>query len=505
MYKHWQGKLPLAVSFWINFVLLNFVIGSIRYFIYTQGIIENPVVIVREFIFFSIFMFFIFYPWQIIGLWRSCHNHIKKTGRRFWARLGQIIVILFLIVLSVKLTSSLPGYKEHLRTGFRKDTELEDYTITLKKNNTLIRLDGELRYGISKDVANFLRKYPNVKGIILDSFGGRPYEGRALARLISTYGLDTYSIRGCHSAATTAFIAGKNRFLVRGANLGFHRPRYDKSSNKYIKKSEAKDMLIFQRQGVKQEFIDKLFNTPYDDVYFPKYSELLKAGVVHKIVKFSDIIPEVNQTNPNDFNEVSLNDATFEAIRKYEPEIYQNITKDLNIRIRNGADVNDMQYFEASYKKKITEHNLYRTSNEAAIGYAKELLDNLKKLEEENPFLCLKSICPEEYGYINLFDYIDEPNQMIDAMNKVIVDAYKKHNPAINAKAAERLLTKLTNKLGDDANCLNIETQDLQNSKQYKQYCDVVIRFYELILSEDKAAAGNALRYLFSQSKNEGK
>jgi hypothetical protein len=159
---------------------------------------------------------------------------------------------------------------------------------------------------------------------------------------------------------------------------------------------------------------------------------------------------------------------------------------------------------EASYKKTVTEHNLYRTSNEAAIGYFKELIHNLKKLEKEEPFLCLKSICPDEYGYIYLFKYIDEPNQMIDAMNKAIVNAYEKDNPAIDVKAAELLLTKLTNKLGNDANCLNIETQDLQNSKQYKQHCDVVIRFYELILSEDKAEAGNALRYLYSQSKNEG-
>lgn len=508
--KHWRGELPLGVSFWINLILLNVVIRLIIYYFYSYIIIlENPVIMAREFIIFSAFTFFILYPWQIIGLWRSCNNHIKKCGRRFWARTGQIIVVLGLIASLMDIMEKGPDYKENFQISFEKDTKLKDHTLTQEKNNTLIHLQGYLCYGISKEVAHLLKKSPKVEGIILDSLGGRPYEGRALAKLITTYGLDTYSFTGCYSAATTAFIGGKNRFLVRGANLAFHQARYSSKnlgvSNTRTKKEEAEEVLIFQRQGVKKEFTDKMFNTPSDDLYYPKYSELLKAGVIHKIIKFSEIMPEEYQADTNDFNEVSLDEPTFEAIRKYEPETYQKIKETLNKKIRNGADEADLQNMKTNYKKTVTERNLYQTSNEAAIGYFKELVKNLKKLEEEYPFLCLKSIYPDEYGYINLFNYIDEPNQMIDAMNNVIIDAYKKHNPAMNAKAAELLLTKLTNKLGDDANCLNIETQDLQNSKQYKQHCDVVIRFYELILSEDKAAAGNALRYLFSQSKNEGK
>jgi hypothetical protein len=504
IYKHWQGKLSLAVSFWINFILLNVLINSVRKYFFSYYIIENPIIIIREFIIFSAFTFFILWPWQFTGVWRSCNNHIKKGGSRIWARLGQAFIILVLILA----LSNLPGYKDLLRFSFEKTNESERYTLTMEKNNTLIHLKGELCYGTSKEVAHLLRKYPKVEGIILDSQGGIAYEGRALAKLISAHNLDTYSFTGCYSAATTAFIGGKNRFLIRGTNLGFHQCRQDandlKWSNVDIKKDDAKDILIFQKQGVTQEFTDKMFNTPSDDLYFPKYSELLKAGVIHKIVKLSEIIPEESQADTNDFNDVSLDDPTFEAIRKYEPQIYQNIMGDFNKKSKKRTDKAYLQYMEASYKKTVTEHNLYRTSNEAAIGYFKELIHNLKKLEKEEPFLCLKSICPDEYGYIYLFKYIDEPNQMIDAMNKAIVNAYEKDNPAIDVKAAELLLTKLTNKLGNDANCLNIETQDLQNSKQYKQHCDVVIRFYELILSEDKAEAGNALRYLYSQSKNEG-
>ena len=42
---------------------------------------------------------------------------------------------------------------------------------------------------------------------------------------------------------------------------------------------QAKDLLFFQQQGVKSEFIDKLFNTQPEDLWYPTVDEMLDAGV----------------------------------------------------------------------------------------------------------------------------------------------------------------------------------------------------------------------------------
>jgi hypothetical protein len=510
--KHWHGKLSLAVSFWINFVILNFVIRLLWKFCCYNKIIENPVISARVIVVLGVFAFLIVYPWQIIGLWRSCNNHIQKSGRYFWVRASQVLVVLGIILTLGNLNSFWPIYQHCFRIGFEKDNDWGNYTLTLEKDNTLIHLQGGLGLGISKEVAHLLKKYPEVKGIVLDSYGGRIYEGRMLAKLISAYGLDTYSLKGCYSAATTAFIAGKNRFLGMGANIAFHQYRADSKNIEAfafvdMEKEQARDLLIFQQQGVQREFIEKLFNTPSDDLYYPTVDELLNAGVIHGIVNPSDVIPVEYQVNPNDFNEAFLSDSAFKVIRQYEPETYKKIMAELEEQIKNGATRIEIQHTGASYMKEIATRAMPRTSDEALIRFAKEMVDGLKKLEEKDPFLCLKSLYPQRYGAVNFFEYPsqDEPNMMLDAMDNIIVDAYEKNNPPVDTQAAEVLITELVAQLGDDAQYLDIETQDLQNSEQYKQHCDVVIRYYELILNEDKATAGNVLRYMFSQIENEYK
>ena len=193
----------------------------------------------------------------------------------------------------LNLNSYWPTYKSCFRLAFVKD-ESESYTLKLEKNDTLIHLQGGLSFGVSKEVSKILKKNPRIEGIILDSIGGRIYEGRELAKLISAYGLDTYSLKGCYSAATIAFIAGENRFLGMEANLGYHQYQMDyEGLDAYVdmEEEQAKDLLLFQQQGVKSEFIERLFETSHDDLWYPTVDEMLDAGVIHGIVNPSDLLP----------------------------------------------------------------------------------------------------------------------------------------------------------------------------------------------------------------------
>ena len=72
-----------------------------------------------------------------------------------------------------------------------KTLQLSEYTLDLKKNNTLVHLQGGLGLGISDEVTELLATHLDVEGIILDSQGGWINEGQRLADLISSYGLDS--------------------------------------------------------------------------------------------------------------------------------------------------------------------------------------------------------------------------------------------------------------------------------------------------------------------------
>ena len=499
--KHWRGELSLSVSFWINLVLFNVAIMLLNAFFLYGGIIENPVIFARVVIIFSAFAFLIIYPWQIIGLWRSCNNHIEKRGKRFWARTTQVIVVLGFIGTLSNLNLLWPIYKDYLHLGFGED-EYGSYTLTLEKNNTLIHLQGELTFGVSEELAKLLKKYPKVKGIILDSSGGRIYEGRELAKLISAYGLDTYSLKGCYSAATTAFISGKNRFLGMGANLAFHQYKMGyKNLGALVdmEEEQAKDLLIFQQQGIKSEFLDKLFNTHHDDLWYPTVDEMLDAGVIHGIVNLSDLLPVEYGFTSKEFDEAFLDIPVYKTIQKYNPDSYREIMLVFDELIKKGATRIELQHEVANAIESLAFTTLPRTSDEALIQFTQAIVEKLKKLREIAPILCLKMLYPQQYGVLDFSKYSSDDGKslMIDALDKVVIDAYEKNNPFVDTEAAELLLEKLRLELGEYADYLELE--DLQNTDDYGRHCDAVIRLYEIILAEDKISAGNALRYLFSQ------
>ncbi len=122
----------------------------------------------------------------------------------------------------------------------------------------------------------------------------------------------------------------------------------------------------------------------------------------------------------------------------------------------------------------------------------------LKYLEILGPILCIKNIYPDQYGSIDTskyrFDYDRAP--MINAINNVIIDAYEKNNPAVDLIEADTVMDDVISRMGDDVDYL--APHDMQNSEDYRRTCNAVIKYYEIIIALDKPAAGNFLRYIFS-------
>lgn len=500
--RHWQGELSLAVSFWINFFLLNVAKISFDTWLTQNSPIKHPQIAARVGIIYIAIVLVIVYPWQIIGAWRACNRHVATTGKAFWARAAQVFLIFGFLATLGNLNKSWPIYNDLYDLGFKKD-QFANYTLKLENNDTLIHLKGGLGFGVSEDIAEFLKHHPEIKGIILDSIGGRIYEGRELSKLILIHGLDTYSLEGCYSACTTAFIAGENRFLGIGANLAFHQYIMGyKALGDFVdvKKEQQEDLRIFERQRIKPDFVKKLFDTPHDDLWYPTIDEMLNAGVIQGVVNPSDITPVKYEASSKDLDEAFLSVSVFRVIRQYDPEAYQKILEELEELVKKGATQVELQEKVASYIEVLVTRTMSQTSNEAVIRFAQVMIDVLKTLEEKDPILCLKNLYPQQYGTVNNSRYLsnDEMMLLLDAMSRIIIDAYEKKSPSVDTEDAELQMQKVVLHLGEDAKYLELQT--LQNSAQYKRHCDVVVKIYNLILNEDKKTAGNALRYVFGQS-----
>jgi len=499
--NHWRGQLSLAKSFWINVFLINMGVMLFNKWLTEASPIENPVVTSQIFIIFTFMAVAIVYPWQIIGVWRSANRHAEETKKVFWPSAVKITVVLSLFGTLGALITSWPIYKDLYQVGFGKD-EYGDYRVELIEDGKLIHLKGGLGFGISIEVNKLIAKNPNVEGIILDSIGGRVYEGRKLSKIILIHSLDTYTLNGCYSACGTAFISGNKRYLAKGANLAFHQYRQlSESFELYgdMTSEQKKDLMIYQRRDISQDFIDKIFKAKQDDLWYPTVDEMLDAGVVHEVVNPSSLKPiKYGSFNPDDLDEALKEISVYQVIKKYEPKVYTQIIEEMEAQMKKGASLLEVKQQVSGYIELIASRSLPLASDKAVIKYISEVIKVLAILEKKNPILCMKNIYPEIYGPTEVTKYLtsEELIPMMDAMSLVIVDGYESNNAEIDTIEGEQLIAQVVDQLGDDSKYF--ETQELANKEDYSKACKSFIRFYELILANDEKIAGNGLRYAFS-------
>lgn len=500
--RHWRGELPLALSFWVNLFLLNLLIQFIIAWYDDACPITNPVISARVAIIFNALRFFVVYPWQFVGTWRSCTNHIGKYGKYFWSRTAQTLIVIGVITTFGVITSSWSVYEALYKIGFQKD-EYANYTLEMEKDNTIIHLKGGLGFGVSKDVKKLIEKYPSVNGIILDTIGGRIYEGRELYKLIYNYNLDTYSLEGCCSSGTIAYIAGNHRYLGLGANLAFHEYSSYEGLDEFVDLEEQQnnDLILFQKQGVKNEFLAKIYNASSDDLWCPTIDELIEGGVVHGIISPSELVTiDYEESDYAEIEEIITDIKFFATIKKYEPEIYSEITSKLKYQIEQGASQVELNQSVAMTLIPIISRVFPKTSNKASVIFMAKFMEVFKQWKDQDPLLCMKLLYPGEYGRAGKFpsNFYDDMMGLLDSMSDLVSDAYEKTNTEVDVLSAEEFLDDNIYILLEK-NLAYLDINDLHNTEDYRHHCEAIIKMYEAILNYDEDTAGNALRYFWTQ------
>lgn len=125
--QHWRGDLPLWVSFWVNYFLLNIflylliavvLMGQMNGQYPAQA---DPAYIIRFYLILIGVQLIVVYPWQIIGLWRASDKYRKEKNKTLWPLLAQAVVIVGLIWVIAKFTSDWENYKNLYGLGFDED------------------------------------------------------------------------------------------------------------------------------------------------------------------------------------------------------------------------------------------------------------------------------------------------------------------------------------------------------------------------------------------------
>lgn len=229
------------------------------------------------------------FPWQIVGLLRSCEKHFVHHGHTLKIRTIQGLVIVVIMMNAVGVIDSMQWYLSRQNQALEKASisKTKNYSLTLQKNSTLIYLDGSFDFGITGDMETILTSNPGIHGIVLSSSGGYVSEGRGIFRLIDQYKLDTFVYEECSSACALAFIAGNNRYMAANARLGFHQYNFELQTAFQpvdILEAQKEDLKLLAKKHISSHFLEQVFKQPSHLIWFPNVEELLDSGVINTLI-----------------------------------------------------------------------------------------------------------------------------------------------------------------------------------------------------------------------------
>jgi hypothetical protein len=499
---HWRGELSLGVAYWGNLILLTMFFSFLGNQIDEISLTIHPVVYSRLAFSFNMFIIFILYPWQIVGTWRTCKRG-REGVKTSWGILVQVLIVFGVLGAIGNLKNNMPTYKNLFHVGFDyKKDGFGDYKVQLANNKLFIHITGSLGFGVSEELEEILEKHPKVNGVILDSRGGRIYEGRELAKTIKRKGLDTYSLKGCHSACATAFIVGKKRYLGTEASIGFHQYRGFGSAES-LELAQESDLQFFTQAGVKENIIQRLFKTSSEDFWYPTINQMLDGNVIHGVVNASDLSPIKYQAGSiSKLKEVFSDLPIYRALKKYDLKTYNLMVQSAEEQMQKGASAVEVQNAIAKYFEKIAMKRLPKASNDTLIKFAGIFKRILEQANNESPISCMKFLYPEEYGAVLFTQFVSKKNldEVNSVMTQVIIDSYELKEVPVNTELAEAEMGGITEKaLSVFEGRENLfELKNLQNQDDYRTHCNMFVQIYTQLLKEDRGTASNLLRHLFS-------
>ncbi len=287
---HWRGEHSLGRATLVNFLPLFCVLWWLLDPL-AAALKDDARVAYSAIIVYCMGLFVPVMVWQSTGVMRSCERYLLNYGNPVFGRAAQAGVIaaaLGAIIAAVGAVQEVGARQIELaldREWREKTTRV--YDIARIGDSTLARLGGDMQNGTTRELERWLDDNPDVVGLVLDSTGGRVYEGRGVARVVTERNLDTYTFTGCYSACTTAFIAGRRRYVGSGAKLGFHQYRYDTTKNLgYLdpREEQEKDRTWYRGRDIDERFLERVFETPDTEMWFPEPAMLIDYGVIHGIV-----------------------------------------------------------------------------------------------------------------------------------------------------------------------------------------------------------------------------
>jgi hypothetical protein len=281
--SHWRGEQSLAWSYWVNNGLLAvpLALGLTGLMAWISHIGDSLQL--------SAIVLLVGWPlvlaldvWCIVGAWRAAREYRHLGGSALWTLLARISLVLGALQTLASLSFGLaPQLGDYWKMA-RGIDPIGQASFAVSPEGHKLSLSGPIGLGDASRLKALLAEHPGIKRIELASPGGRLREAERMVTLLRERGANTRAVGDCESACTLVFLAGAQRQLMPGAQLGFHRassgtanPVFDELANEHLSRT-------YRRMELPEYFITRTLKTPAHRMWYPGSEELISHALIER-------------------------------------------------------------------------------------------------------------------------------------------------------------------------------------------------------------------------------
>lgn len=501
--RFWRGEFSLALSFWVVGLL-----GVGLFFVLPEGV--GWLVRGRDFNPFVTFaaivaiwtIVVVLQAYFTVGIWRSAsYQRLHAFGRgELWGLAAQLVLALAALYSArLFIVTGLPELAEGAGMALFDDPSLPPYSVRLMRGGTEAEIAGGFKYGLARETETLFASAPQLRVVHLNSAGGRLGEAVKIARLIARRRLDTYTSATCASACAVVYAAGHERYLRRGARLGFHRSFFAGSEN-----AEAMKRLLLSA-GIAPAFVDRAVAQPAESIWYPTDAELTEGRVVTAFVDshrfaasgfgaFATLMA---------FENALRRTPGLEVLSESQPELFNDIAELYQKRYVEGRSIGETE--DEVRRTKVAPfiaQRLPQVDDGILVDYALLLADQYAALGARDPASCFAYAT--RGGNARTGALMGPALQKRELALTERVLRSKSHRIAASPEAIQALNIAVYRKVAEafdpQAAALLSEPAKVQPD-QYALFCKVAVARLQAIASLRQDEAGDLLSSLFGGAR----
>ncbi len=384
------------------------------------------------------------------------------------------------------------------------------YRILSYRDGAEIEIIGTLTGGVAAALGRTLKTTPQAKVVHLNSFGGLSFEGLRLFELIRSRGLVTYTSGWCYSACTTAFLGGRERWIARGARLGFHKPaRAGAGPDDVSWVLGVEGALLDSYVDIPADFVRKAQSIPHETMWYPSIDELRRANVVTGVAEPDRFAATGFGDGPTPENvaAVLLKISPYDSIRRLDPAAFDAL-RDLWLAAFAGTRPwEDVSIDARTHLGPLFEKHVAAASDQAVIDYATATAEQMESQRGSRPDVCVALVLGEpeaaDAAASSLIPF-DLEQAKSAAYDEIFATAALTPQPPPVEREAGLLIDRVIRTLGDKhGSKVQILSRDALQSSQWAEACDMWVAYIREILALPPSEASRVLRHLYGEPEEE--